>query len=82
MNLRGKYNFGVFVESKKKNLKKNLKKKKNLFKYMKKLEMKYRISSYSCRGNYLFWNLGWGNYSKEETIDFLGFFHHRNLIWT
>ena len=39
----------------------------------------YRISSYSCRGNYSFLEVGvrqlfkGGNYSKEETIDLFSF---------
>ena len=41
------------------------------------LSSRYRISSYSCRGNYSFLEVGvrqqfkGGNYSKEETIVFL-----------
>ena len=46
----------------------------------------YRISSYSCRGNYSFLGVGvrqlfkGGNYSKEETIDFYFFFSNLTFI--
>ena len=47
---------------------------------------KYRISSYNCRGNYSFLEVEvrqlfkGGNYSREETIEFLGVFCLYSLV--